>query len=347
MKDYYIYTEQMTVGYGGKPLIRNINLHLRRGEILTLIGPNGSGKSTILKSIIQQLSLLGGAVYLDGRSMARMPELEVAKRLSVLMTERIRPELMTCEDVVSTGRYPYTGRLGILTAEDRRIVRESMALVHSEDLADCDFSEISDGQRQRILLDIRHKLELLSTLKDMVRQRQLAVVMSLHELDLAQKVSDYVVCVHNNAIERYGPPEEIFTSDYIMELYGATRGSYNADFGCLEMEPARGKPEIFVIGGGGSGIPMYRQLQRRGIPFTAGVLQENDVDYPVAKALAVEVIGERSFEPIGESAFARAAARMKTCGKVLCCLREFGTMNGKNRELMELAKKAGTLTDSL
>ena len=62
MKDYYIYTEQMTVGYGGKPLIRNINLHLRRGEILTLIGPNGSGKSTILKSIIQQLSLLGGAV---------------------------------------------------------------------------------------------------------------------------------------------------------------------------------------------------------------------------------------------------------------------------------------------
>ena len=367
MKDYYIYTEQMTVGYGGKPLIRNINLHLRRGEILTLIGPNGSGKSTILKSIIQQLSLLGGAVYLDGRSMARMPELEVAKRLSVLMTERIRPELMTCEDVVSTGRYPYTGRLGILTAEDRRIVRESMALVHSEDLADCDFSEISDGQRQRILLaralcqepevivldeptsflDIRHKLELLSTLKDMVRQRQLAVVMSLHELDLAQKVSDYVVCVHNNAIERYGPPEEIFTSEYIMELYGATRGSYNADFGCLEMEPARGKPEIFVIGGGGSGIPVYRQLQRRGIPFTAGVLQENDVDYPVAKALAVEVIGERSFEPIGESAFARAAARMKTCGKVLCCLREFGAMNGKNRELMELAKKAGTLTDSL
>ena len=207
MKDYYIYTEQMTVGYGGKPLIRNINLHLRRGEILTLIGPNGSGKSTILKSIIQQLSLLGGAVYLDGRSMARMPELEVAKRLSVLMTERIRPELMTCEDVVSTGRYPYTGRLGILTAEDRRIVRESMALVHSEDLADCDFSEISDGQRQRILLaralcqepevivldeptsflDIRHKLELLSTLKDMVRQRQLAVVMSLHELDLPRR----------------------------------------------------------------------------------------------------------------------------------------------------------------
>ena len=363
MKDYYIYTEQMTVGYGGKPLIRNINLHLRRGEILTLIGPNGSGKSTILKSIIQQLSLLGGAVYLDGRSMARMPELEVAKRLSVLMTERIRPELMTCEDVVSTGRYPYTGRLGILTAEDRRIVRESMALVHSEDLADCDFSEISDGQRQRILLaralcqepevivldeptsflDIRHKLELLSTLKDMVRQRQLAVVMSLHELDLAQKVSDYVVCVHNNAIERYGPPEEIFTSDYIMELYGATRGSYNADFGCLEMEPARGKPEIFVIGGGGSGIPVYHALNRAGIPFAAGVIHENDMEYQTARVLAAEVIREAAFEPVGEQAFLRAKKVIESCEAVFCPLNVFGTMNKKNRELLRIGTELGKL----
>ena len=70
MKDYYIYTERLTVGYDGKPLIRDINLQPEAGEILTLIGPNGAGKSTILKSIIRQLSLLGGAVYLDGRSMA-------------------------------------------------------------------------------------------------------------------------------------------------------------------------------------------------------------------------------------------------------------------------------------
>ena len=285
------------------------------------------------------------------------------------MTERIRPELMTCEDVVGTGRYPYTGRLGILTAEDRRNASgRPWSWSTAEDLADWDFSEISDGQRQRILLaralcqepevivldeptsflDIRHKLELLSILKDMVRRRGSwrwsCLFMSWTWPRRCPTMWSACTAMPSSAM---GPPEEIFTSDYIMELYGATRGSYNADFGCLEMEPARGKPEIFVIGGGGSGIPVYRQLQRRGIPFTAGVLQENDVDYPVAKALAVEVIGERSFEPIGESAFARAAARMKTCGKVLCCLREFGTMNGKNRELMELAKKAGTLTDSL
>lgn len=320
MEAYYVSTDNMAVGYGGNPLIEDINLHIRRGEIMTLIGPNGSGKSTILKSIIRQLSLIRGTVYLEGQAMASMTESQIAKRLSVLMTERIRPELMTCEDVVGTGRYPYTGRLGILSQADRKIVRESLALVHAEDLASCDFSEISDGQRQRVLLaralcqepevivldeptsflDIRHKLELLAILKDMVQQRQLAVIMSLHELDLAQKISDYVVCVHNNSIEKYGPPEEIFTSEYIMRLYGAARGSYNADFGCLEMEPVKGTPQVFVIGGGGSGIPVYRRLQRQGIPFAAGVLHKNDVDHSVAAALAARVITERGFEPIGD-----------------------------------------------
>lgn len=363
MREYYLYTENMAVGYGGKPLIEHIRLRVRQGEILTLIGPNGSGKSTILKSLIRQLKLLCGTVCLDGQDMARMTELDVAKRLSVLMTERVRPELMTCEDVVSTGRYPYTGRLGILTAQDREKVREALELVHAGDLAGRDFSEISDGQRQRVLLaralcqepevivldeptsflDIRHKLELLSILKDMVRQRGLAVVMSLHELDLAQKVSDLVVCVHNNTIERYGTPEEIFTSDYIMELYGATRGSYNADYGCLEMERICGTPEVFVIGGGGSGIPVYRQLQRRGVPFAAGVLHENDLDHPAAKALASQVITERAFEPIGGAAFAQAAACLEACRLVLCPLKVFGTLNAKNRALAEHARALGSL----
>ena len=113
MAEDYIFTENMTVGYGKMPLIAQIEIHVKRGQIVTLIGPNGAGKSTILKSIIRQIDLLGGAVYLDRASMKDMTEKQIARRMSVLMTERIRPELMTCEDVVATGRYPYTGRLGI------------------------------------------------------------------------------------------------------------------------------------------------------------------------------------------------------------------------------------------
>ena len=358
MAEDYIWTENMTVGYGKTPLIRQIGIHVRAGEIVTLIGPNGAGKSTILRSVIRRLGLLEGTVYLDGMPMKGMGEREIAKRMSILMTERIHPELMTCEDVVGTGRYPYTGRMGILTAEDRGKVREAMELVHAWDLASRDFSQISDGQKQRILLaraicqdpsvivldeptsflDIRHKLELLTILKDLVRRKKVAVLMSLHELDLAQKLSDYIVCVKGEYIERCGTPEEIFTSSYITGLYGITKGSYYAEFGCLEMEPVKGKPQVFVIGGNGSGIPVYRRLQRMGIPFAAGILHENDVDYPIARALASQVISEMPFEPIREETYDRAAEVLASCGQVICCLKEFGTLNDKNRKLAELGR---------
>ena len=365
MSDVRLHTEDLSVGYNGRELIRGIALSLRPGEIMTLIGPNGAGKSTILKSVIRQLALVRGTVCLDGRDMAGLREGDVARRMSVVMTSHISPELMTCFDVAATGRYPYTGRLGILTREDREKVAQCLELVHAAELADQDFSRISDGQRQRVLLaralcqepevlvldeptsflDIRHKLELLAILKDMVRRRRLAVLMSLHELDLAQKISDQVVCVHGDKIERQGPPEEIFTPDYMRQLYGGARGSYNALFGSLELEAVAGAPEVFVIGGGGAGIPVYRRLQRQGIPFAAGVLQENDLDFPVASALAAEVVAEKRFQPIGEASLRRAAAVMADCRRVLCPLTEVGPFNEGNRQLLRLAGEAGTLEE--
>ena len=202
MGEYFVHSEQMTVGYDGKPLIKDIEIRLNRGEILTLIGPNGAGKSTILKSLTRQLKLISGTVYLDQELMSHMSGKEVARKLAVVTTERIRPELMTCEDIVATGRYPYTGTLGN-PFEGRlgKRLHNAMEMVHALEFKDRDFTAISDGQRQRILLaraicqepeiivldeptsflDIRHKLELLSILKKMVLEHHTAVLMSLHE----------------------------------------------------------------------------------------------------------------------------------------------------------------------
>lgn len=117
---YFFYTDQLTVGYDGKPLIKEINIQLKKGEILTLIGPNGAGKSTILKSITRQLATISGTVYLDKQTMSKMSNKEVSQKLAVVLTERMRPELMTCEDIVATGRYPYTGTLGIFRQKTRQ-----------------------------------------------------------------------------------------------------------------------------------------------------------------------------------------------------------------------------------
>ena len=363
MDTWYIRTEHMDVGYDGVPLIRNIEIGVRRGEILTLIGPNGSGKSTILKSMIRQLKLLAGVVVLEGQTMAAMKEGEIAKKMAIVMTERLRAELMTGKDVVATGRYPYTGRLGILTAEDKRKVQEAIALVHGEEFAERPFGQISDGQRQRLLLaravcqepevivldeptsflDVKHKLELLEILKQLVRERNVAVLMSLHELDLAQKISDRVVCVAKNVVDRCGTPEEIFTNKYIESLYGMGAGSYNALFGSLEMGRVNGRPRVFVLGGGGSGIPVYRALQRRGVPFAAGILAENDVDWAVARALAVQTVSVPPFAQIDEKAMAHARALLSTCAYAVCCLDTFGPLNEGNRLLRDEAAAQGKL----
>ena len=253
----FLKTENLSVGYDGRALLRDVCLRVQRGKIVTLIGPNGSGKSTILKTIVGQLSKVSGTVLLEEKDMAQMRQNETARRMAILMTQRVHPELMTCFDVVSTGRYPYTGALGLLSREDKAIVLEAMALVNSEDLADRPFDAISDGQRQRILLaralcqqpeiivldeptsylDIRYKLELLTILKTMVREKNLAVLMSLHELELAERVSDTVVCVSGDRIDRMGSPKEIFFSDYIAKLYHMEPGKYDPCFDTLEYVP--------------------------------------------------------------------------------------------------------------
>ena len=363
MGEYFVHSEQMTVGYDGKPLIKDIEIRLNRGEILTLIGPNGAGKSTILKSLTRQLKLISGTVYLDQELMSHMSGKEVARKLAVVTTERIRPELMTCEDIVATGRYPYTGTLGILSKEDWEKVHNAMEMVHALEFKDRDFTAISDGQRQRILLaraicqepeiivldeptsflDIRHKLELLSLLKKMVLEHHTAVLMSLHDLDLAQKISDKIICVKGETISHYGSPEEVFTEEIIRELYGINNGYFDPLFGSIELPALEGEPEVFVISSGGTGIPVYRRLQKEHIPFAAGILYENDMDYRLARLLAAEVITEEPFEEIREETLQKAFETIGKCKRVINAGVKIGTWNIGIERLLERAEIEGKL----
>lgn len=358
---YYFYTDKLTVGYDGKPLIKNIRMQLNAGQILTLIGPNGSGKSTILKSITKYLKTIYGTVYIDNRSIDDMTSKDMSYKVAVVLTEKLRTELMTCEDVVATGRYPYTGRLGILSELDRERTKEAMQLVNTWDLRDRDFTQISDGQRQRVLLaraicqepqiivldeptsflDIRYQLELLSILRSMCKARNIAVIMSMHELHLAQKISDVVMCVGGEFIRHYGAPKEIFKRELIHTLYDLSNGSFNPLFGSVEMGRPEGEARVFVVAGGGTGIGEYRALQKRGLPFVTGILHENDVDFQVAAELATEVISVPAFVTIRDATLETAAARLESCNTVINCLQSYGEMNAKNRLLYERAVAMG------
>ena len=362
-EEYHIRLEKLVVGYGGRPLIRDIDLDIRKGEIVTLIGPNGAGKSTILKTITRQLEEICGNVLVEERKLTHYSWKELSQKMAVVLTDRVKPELMTCHDIVATGRYPYTGRLGILTAEDEKKVDAALAIVRATELGERDFTSISDGQKQRVLLaraiaqepdvivldeptsylDVRYKLELLKILGDMAKQRGITVVLSLHEIDLAMKISDRIICVSGDRIKATGRPEEIFREELIRELYQLDNGSFDPLFGSVELPGVQGKPEVFVLSAGGSGIPVYRSLQRRKIPFAAGILYTNDIDYRLAKVLAAEVISEKPFSPVSDEAFERAREMIRSCNRVIHAGFPVGEMNIRMRELVREAEELGKI----
>ena len=235
-------TEKLDAGYNGRAVVCGVGLRLHKGEIMTLIGPNGGGKSTLLKTLSGQLPPVCGSVLLRGKDIRNMSGTELSRTMSLLMTERVDPELMTCEDVVSIGRYPYTGIMGNLSETDRDVVRTSMEMANVTSLKDRYFSRLSDGQRQRVLLaraicqepevlvmdeptsylDIRHKMELLQILERLVREKHVAAVVSLHETELAERIADTVVCVKDGRAETAGSTEEVFRRENIMQLFDIT-----------------------------------------------------------------------------------------------------------------------------
>ena len=355
----YFHTQDLSVGYDGRALIHDINIQVEKGKILTLIGPNGAGKSTILKSITRHLAKICGQVYIDRQEIYAWSARELAKRVAVVLTDRIHPELMTCGEVVAMGRYPYTNALGHLTARDREIVAQAMERVHALDLAEQDFTTLSDGQRQRIMLaralcqepevlildeptaylDIRHKIELLDILREMAHERGITVIMSLHEIDLATKISDYLLCVKGDTIEAFGPPEDILAEGVIERLYDIQRGSYNLLFGSVELAKPRGEPQVVVVGGGGQGVACYRALQKRQLPFAAGILFDNDVDCQVARELSDHVVTAPAFEPMTEEHYRRAADLLLRCACVIDAGTPVGTLNRMNGRLLALARE--------
>ena len=240
-----IRTDHLDSGYGHKVIVSGVEICVERGKILTLIGPNGAGKSTVLKTIAGRLEPLGGTVYIDGVDRSRLTANEIAKKQAVMFTDRRPSEKMSCREVVSLGRYPYTGRLGILSEDDKAAVDRAMELVHVTEIADRDYNEISDGQRQRVLLaraicqeprimildeptsylDIRHKLEFIDILKSLAHEKNIAVIISMHELELAFITADEVICIDSEGgISMSGKPEEVCNDESLSRLYGLESG---------------------------------------------------------------------------------------------------------------------------
>ena len=267
MKEFLCETQELAIGYGKTPLASGIALGANPGQILVLVGPNGAGKSTLLKTLAGQLAPLGGTVLLDGQDLTAYTGTARAQKLALMLPHTRRTELTTCFEFAAAGRIPYTGRLGILSDADRQAVQDALEIAGAAHLADRDFNCISDGQRQRVLLaraicqqpkvllldeptsflDIKGKIELLTILQKLAHEQGLAVIVSLHELDMAQKIADAVVCVFPDHVSGVLTPDAAFAPDNIRALYALSEEQYTALFG--QAKPQKPTFEHYVRSG--------------------------------------------------------------------------------------------------
>jgi len=192
--------EDLIVGYGDRIVVDNVNFNLSKGQVLCLLGPNGSGKSTIIKTLIDKIEKIDGNIRLDNNDIESLSIKNRARKISIVLTERVTPQLMTGKEVVSTGRYPYTNHFGKLDKKDIEIIDKSIDLVNANNLKDKVFEDMSDGERQRIMiaraicqesdimildeptsfLDIKYKIELLNILNRLAKEEEKIIIMSLH-----------------------------------------------------------------------------------------------------------------------------------------------------------------------
>lgn len=242
--------EHLSAGYRGKAVVPEVSLDIKKGEIISFIGPNGAGKSTLLKTLYRELAPVSGAVFIDDGDVAKMPLKELARKMSIVTTDRVKPEHMTCREVVMAGRLPYTDGFGVLGKEDRQAAEDAIALMKIEDFADKQFNNLSDGQKQRTLiaraiaqapeflvmdeptsyLDIRYRMELMEVLEGL-SQKGVTIVMSLHELELAVSVSDRLLLVYEDGTTVCKTPSEVMEEGLIKDLFSLTDEMYEKIYG--------------------------------------------------------------------------------------------------------------------
>ncbi len=352
--------QDLAVGYGGRPVLQGLNFSCQPGQFVSLLGPNGAGKTTLLRTLARLLKPMAGGISVMGRPLAHIPALELARTMAVVLTDRIAPPLFTVFEFVALGRYPHTDYLGRLGRKDQEAVATALSAVRAEPLARRPFSDLSDGERQKVLmaralaqeprillldeptihLDLKHRVEVMAILRDLCRAKGITVIASLHDVDVAAKVSDRVALVNKGGISTWGTPETVLSQQAVTDLYDFDKAEFNRHLGGIELRGAGGMGRVFAVGGMGSGAMMYRLLAKRGFDIATGILHTNDLDCFVAKALAAECLAVSPGTPLA-SAIGQAEEALKRCDLVIDCGFPVNTVNEANISLLQTALDLG------
>jgi len=231
--------ENLSVRYQQRAAVSDVTFGLRRGEVLALVGPNGSGKSTLVRAISGALSPFSGRVLLAGQDVQRLRPAQRARQMAVVPQNALIPPAFTALETVLFGRTPYLNFLGQLSASDEQIARDSLARVEALTLAERRMGELSGGEQQRVLLaralaqqtpillldeptthlDLKHQVNLLTLTRGLARRDGLAVLIVLHDLNLAAQYADRIALLDEGRLLALGAPTSVLTSEMLSAVY--------------------------------------------------------------------------------------------------------------------------------
>jgi iron complex transport system ATP-binding protein len=284
-------THDLSAGYSGRlPRIiaQSINVSLRAGELVCLIGPNGAGKSTLIRTLAGMQAPINGSVTLKGDDVHQLPARDLARRLSVVLTERVNPGLLTAYTLVALGRHPYTDWSGRLSVRDEAVVRQAIADVGAESLADRQVGELSDGERQKIMiaralaqepallildeptafLDLPRRVEVMQLLRRLAHESQRAILLSTHDLDLALRTADRLWLMPGDDHLMVGAPEELVLNGSLAAAFRAEGVSFDEHTGAFRVNSAA-EGQITLVGEGLSALWTRRALERAGFAVSS------------------------------------------------------------------------------
>lgn len=237
--------QELNFRYDSRLVLKEISLEVEEGKILTLVGPNGSGKTTLLRCIMGILNLERGYILIDGKPISKIKRKELAKRIACVPQSEPTSFPTTVFDTVLMGRKPYLNWNP--SVKDFRIVSEALHLLGLKEFALRDLNELSGGEKQKVLiaraivqepetmlldeptsnLDLKHQLEILEIVKNLVKEKAISVIMAMHDLNLASRYSDRLVMLKNGKIFGIGIPKQVITSENMKSVYGVEAVIYN------------------------------------------------------------------------------------------------------------------------
>lgn len=230
----------ISVGYGGDPIIRAVDVTIEAGKITTFIGANGCGKSTLLRGLARLLPLNSGTVTLDGQGIDTYKHKSLARKISVLTQSPITPPGITVMDLVARGRHPHQTWLQQWSPSHSEAVDRAMQLTGVDAFAERPVDSLSGGQRQRVwismilaqdtdiifldepttYLDLAHSIDVLNLVRQLNREEGKTIVMVLHDLNLAARYSDHLVLIKAGRIITEGSPSDVLSTEYLHEVFG-------------------------------------------------------------------------------------------------------------------------------